>query len=62
MIKFMESGENTVIVWNETEDLSIDKPHDSEEFQGLVEQKGYTEIEKRRMFLNVLTNNVGLMN
>ena len=40
-----------VITWNYLEDLALEKPEDSEEFQVLLRTKGRQEIETRREFL-----------
>lgn len=43
---------NPAIGWNELEDLALAKPEESPEFQILLSEKGWHEIEKRRHFLS----------
>ena len=40
-----------VEVWTYLEDLALNKPQDSSEFQWLLKAKGMEQIEKRRKFL-----------
>ena len=42
---------NPAIGWSEIEDLALAKPEDSPEFQILLSEKGWKEIDKRRNFL-----------
>lgn len=41
----------SVIEWNYLEDLALEKPEDSPEFQVLLQTKGWEEIKLRRDFL-----------
>ena len=43
-------GEN-VTLWNYLEDIALEKPETSHEYQWLLDLKGADEIEKRKKFL-----------
>lgn len=38
--------------WSYLEDLALEKPEDSQEFQVILQMKGWNEIQVRREFLN----------
>lgn len=40
--------------WSYLEDLALEKPEDSQEFQVLLATKGWSEIRIRREFLNAI--------
>ena len=43
-----------VITWNLLEDMALVEPDNSPEFQVLLAEKGYSEIIKRRKFLQCI--------
>lgn len=45
------SGKDSVVMWDELEDLAVQKADDSPEFAVLLETKGWKEIHSRRVFL-----------
>lgn len=50
MIRKLLKGK-PVVVWSYLEDLALQKPEESEEFQVLLRAKGSAEIDNRKKFL-----------